>query len=53
MTIRRQWLLVLTVTAVLAVCINSLLFGTMINRYFLNYSSESYQEHVGQLEQLS
>jgi len=53
MTIRRQWLLALTVTAVLAVCINSLLFGAMMNRYFLNYSSESYQEHVRQLEQLS
>ena len=53
MTIRRQWLLVLTATAILAVCINSLLFGTMMNRYFLSYSSESYQEHVDQLEQLS
>lgn len=53
MTIRRQWLFALTVTAVLAVCINSLLLGTMMNRYFLNYSSESYQDHVAQLEQLS
>lgn len=53
MTIRRQWLYVLTLTAVLAVCINSFLLASMINRYFLSYTTESYNNHVGQIQELA
>jgi two-component system, OmpR family, sensor histidine kinase BaeS len=53
LTIRRQWLLVLTLTAVLAVFINSLLLASMINRYFLSYTAENYNNHVGQIEELA
>ena len=53
MTIRRQWLLVLTITAVLAVCINSVVLSSLINRYFLSYTTENYNSHVSQIEQLA
>lgn len=53
MTIRRQWLLILTLTAVLAVFINSAILDSLINKYFLTYSSETYDYHVNQIEQLA
>lgn len=53
MTIRRQWLLVLTITAVLAVCINSVVLASLINRYFLTYTTENYNYHISQIEELS
>ncbi len=53
MTIRRQWLIVLTVTAILAVFINSVVLGSLVNQYFLNYNSKTYDYHVGQVQQLA
>ncbi len=53
MTIRKQWLLVLTITAVLAVCINSLILSSLINKYFLTYSTDAYNNHISQIEQLA
>lgn len=53
MTIRKQWLLVLTVTAVLAVCINSLILSSLINTYFMSYSTDTYNNHINQIEQLA
>ncbi|MEL4106873.1 HAMP domain-containing sensor histidine kinase [Oscillospiraceae bacterium WX1] len=53
MTIRRQWLLVLTVTAVLAICVNSLILSSLINKYFMSYSTVSYNNHISQIEQLA
>ena len=53
MTIRRQWLLVLTLTAVLTVCINSLLLASLINRYFVSYTVENYNNHLSQIEELA
>lgn len=53
LTIRRQWLLVLTITAVLAVCINSLILSSLINKYFLSYSADNYTNHISQIEQLA
>lgn len=53
MTIRRQWLFILTLTAVLAVFINSAILDSLINTYFLTYSSETYDYHVSQVEQLA
>ena len=53
MTIRKQWLLVLTITAVLAVCVNSLILSTLINKYFLSYSTDNYNNHINQIEQLA
>lgn len=53
MTIRRQWLLVLTLTAVLAVFINSVILDALINKYFLTYNTDTYNYHVDQIEQLA
>ncbi len=53
MTIRRQWLFVLTLTAVLAVFINTFLLTSMINRYFLSYTAESYDNHAIQIQELA
>lgn len=53
MTIRKQWLLVLTITAVLAVCVNSLILSSLINKYFLTYSSDNYTYHISQIELLA
>lgn len=53
MSIRRQWMTVLILAVVLSVAINSLVFGILINRTFIDYSTDSYDEHVSQLEELS
>ncbi|NCB42601.1 MAG: HAMP domain-containing histidine kinase [Clostridia bacterium] len=53
MTVRKQWLIVLTLTAVIAVGINSFLLSSLINRYFQTYTTESYHVHLGQIEELA
>ena len=53
MTIRKQWLIVLTLTAVLAVSINSLLLSSLINRYFQTYAVENYNAHLSQIQELA
>lgn len=53
MTIRKQWLIVLTLTAVIAVSINSFLLSSLINRYFVTYTTEDYNMHVTQIEELA
>jgi signal transduction histidine kinase len=53
LTIRKQWLLVLTLTAVLAVFVNTLIIDISINKYFLTFNSETYDYHVSQIEQLA
>ena len=53
MTIRRQWLIILTITAVLAVSINSLILNSLTNQYFLSYNSETYDYHVNQIKQIA
>ncbi|WKY48192.1 HAMP domain-containing sensor histidine kinase [Eubacteriaceae bacterium ES3] len=53
MSIRRQWMTVLILSVVLSVAINSTVFGILINRTFIDYSTESYGNHVAQLEELS
>ena len=53
MTIRRQWLIILTITAVLAVSVNSLILNSLTNQYFLSYNSETYNYHVNQIKQIA
>ena len=53
MTIRRQWLIILTITSVLAVLINSLILNSLTNQYFLSYNSETYNYHVNQIKQIA
>lgn len=49
MTIRRQWLLVLILSVLLSVAVNSIVLSTLINRYFIDYSTEKYNKNVSQL----
>ncbi len=53
MTIRRQWLIVLITTAILAVAVNSLVLSSLTNRYFDNYTTENYDSHLTQLVEFS
>ena len=53
LTIRKQWLVVLTLTAVIAVSINSFLLSALINRYFQSYTMENYNIHVSQIQELA
>lgn len=50
MTIRRQWLVVLVLMAVLAVMINTLILGTLTDQSFTDYLTENYNTHLGQIE---
>lgn len=50
MSVRKRWLILLVLIAVLAVGVNALLLSAMTNRYFDSYVSENYERHVDQIE---
>lgn len=49
MTIRRQWMLVLVISVALSVLVNSIVLSALVNRYFIEYSTENYDQHIAQL----
>lgn len=49
MTIRKQWLIALILTAVVSVAVNSFVLSLLINRYFVNYTEEKYEDHFSQI----
>ena len=49
MTIRKQWLIALILTAVVSVAVNSFVLSLLINRYFVNYTEEKYEEHFSHI----
>lgn len=53
MTVKRQWMLVLILSVALSVAVNSIVLSLLINRYFVDYSTENYKSHISQLEELS
>ncbi|GGL53966.1 sensor histidine kinase [Sporolactobacillus putidus] len=53
MTIRRQWLIMLTLTAVLAIVVNTLIFSSLINRYFQTYTTGEYNKSLSQIKSFS
>jgi two-component system, OmpR family, sensor histidine kinase BaeS len=53
MTVKRQWLLTLVLTAVIAVIVNSAILGTLINRYFVSYTEGSYDMHIDRITELA
>ncbi len=53
MTVKRQWMLVLILAVVLSVAVNSVVLSILINRYFIDYSTENYNNHLSHLEELS
>lgn len=50
MTIRKQWLLMLVLMAVLAVMINTVILGTLTDQSFTGYLTDNYNIHLGQIE---
>lgn len=53
MTVKRQWMLVLILTMVISVAVNSLMLSILIKRQFIDYSTENYNSHISQLEEFS
>lgn len=53
MTIKRQWLIALIFTAVLTVVVNSVILSMLINKYFIDYTTENYNRHISQLTEFS
>lgn len=53
MTVKRQWMLVLILTVVISVAVNSLMLSILIKRQFIDYSTENYNSHISQLEEFS
>jgi two-component system sensor histidine kinase BaeS len=53
MTVMRQWMLVLILSAVLSVAVNSIVLSSLVNRYFINYSTENYNKHFSQIVEYS
>lgn len=53
MSVTRQWMLILILTAAISVAVHSFVLSSLINRYYTTYSSESYKEHVSQLADFS
>ena len=49
MTVKRQWMLVLILSGALSVAVNSIVLSTLINNYFIDYSTENYNRNVSQL----
>lgn len=53
MTLKRQWILVLILTTILAVVINSVVLSSRINSYFISYSTTNYKENLKQIMNFS
>lgn len=49
MTIRKQWLGVLILIAIISVVINSLVLISLTNRYFVEYAEKNYEKHFDQI----
>lgn len=49
MTIRKQWLIILILIAVFSVTVNTLVLGSLIDRYFTGYMHENYETHLSEL----
>ena len=45
-SVTRQWMLVLVITAALSVAVNAIVLSTLINRYFISFSTEARSEEV-------
>lgn len=49
MTVKRQWLLVLMLIAIISVVINTLVLSSLTNRYFKEYLKDNYDKHFNQI----
>lgn len=53
MTIKRQWMLALILSAVLSVIINSFVLSSLINNYFVDAQASNYERHYRQIEEFT
>ncbi|EST11538.1 sensor histidine kinase [Sporolactobacillus laevolacticus] len=53
MTIRRQWLIMLTLTAILAIVVNTIILSSLINQYFQTYTTGEYNKSLSQIKSFS
>jgi signal transduction histidine kinase len=49
MTIKKQWMLALILSAVLSVIINTFVLSSLINNYFVDAETANYEHHYGQI----
>lgn len=49
MTVKRQWLLVLIVIAIISVVINTFVLSNLTNQYFKGYIKDNYDKHFNQI----
>jgi len=53
MNIRKLWLILLTLVAVVSVIINAAVLSVLTNRYFKDYLTENYENHFNQIVEYS
>ena len=51
MTVKRQWLLVLIIIAIISVVINTFVLSNLTNQYFKDYIKDDYDQHFNQVVQ--
>ena len=49
MTVKKQWLFVLILIAIISVVINTMVLSTLTNQYFKDYIKDSYDQHFNQI----
>ena len=49
MTIRKQWLIILVLVAVLSVVVNSFVLSSLTDKYFKDYVQDNYEKHFNQI----
>ncbi len=49
MTVKRQWLFVLIIIAVISVVINTFVLSNLTNQYFKDYMKDNYDQHYNQV----
>ncbi|MFZ7120828.1 MAG: sensor histidine kinase [Eubacteriaceae bacterium] len=53
MTIKRQWVAMMIIIAVMAIVVNSLLYSALIDKYFLSYIGENYNNQIEEIQEYS
>lgn len=53
MTIKKQWIAMMIIIAVMAIVVNSLLYSSLIDKYFLNYIGENYNNQIEEIQEYS
>ena len=49
MTIKKKWLTVLVLIAIISVIINTLVLSLLTNQYFQKYMKDNYEKHFDQI----